>query len=63
MKYVDSIADEADLVAANESMFGLQTMYETPFEQFVKYYKIDEMSESEDNDFEEDGRTLQSDVS
>ena len=35
-------------------------MLDIPFDQFAKYYKIDEMSESDENDFEDDGRTLRS---
>jgi hypothetical protein len=34
-------------------------MLETPnFEKFVSYYMVDEMSESDENDFEEDGMTM-----
>lgn len=35
-------------------------MLETPIEKFVNYYQIDEMSESDENDFNEDGLTMQS---
>lgn len=35
-------------------------MLDTPIEKFVSYYQIDEMSESEENDFEEDGLTMRS---
>ena len=35
-------------------------MLDTPISKFVQYYQIDEMSESDENDFEEDGKTMQS---
>ena len=35
-------------------------MLDTPIEKFVSYYQIDEMSESDENDFEEDGQTMRS---
>ena len=35
-------------------------MLDTPMEKFVNYYQIDEMSESDENDFEEDGKTMRS---
>jgi len=35
-------------------------MLDTPIEKFVSYYQIDEMSESDENDFEDDGLTMQS---
>lgn len=35
-------------------------MLDTPMENFVSYYQIDEMSESDENDFEEDGMTMRS---
>ena len=35
-------------------------MLDTPMEKFVSYYQIDEMSESDENDFEEDGMTMRS---
>ena len=58
MKYVHQIADEENLQVANESQFGLKAMLDIPLEKFAKYYRIDEMSESDENDFEDDGRTL-----
>lgn len=35
-------------------------MLSTPISNFAMYYQIDEMSESDENDFEEDGDTLHS---
>eukprot|EP00354_Favella_ehrenbergii_P000666 CAMPEP_0170457900 /NCGR_PEP_ID=MMETSP0123-20130129/5035_1 /TAXON_ID=182087 /ORGANISM="Favella ehrenbergii, Strain Fehren 1" /LENGTH=71 /DNA_ID=CAMNT_0010721841 /DNA_START=279 /DNA_END=494 /DNA_ORIENTATION=+ len=60
MKYVHQIAGEEDLQQANERQFGLQAMLNIPIDKFAKYYQIDEMSESDENDFEEDGNTLHS---
>ena len=47
-------------MVANERQFQLKAMLQQPIEKFVQYYQIDEMSESDDNDFEEDGVTMQS---
>lgn len=58
MKYVHQIASEENLPLANESQFGLMAMLQTPIDKFVQYYQIDEMSESDENDWEEDGRSL-----
>ena len=59
MKYVRQLADEEDLMMANECQFQLQAMLETPnFAKFVPYYMVDEMSESDENDFEEEGMTM-----
>lgn len=60
LKYVHTIADEPNLQVANERQYKLKAMLETPIENFVSYYQIDEMSESDENDFEEDGMTMQS---
>ena len=35
-------------------------MLDTPLKNFAQYYQIDEMSEDDENDFEEDGETIQS---
>ena len=60
MKYVHQIAQEENLQVANELQFGLKAMLSTPISNFAMYYQIDEMSESDENDFEEDGDTLHS---
>lgn len=60
MKYVHQIAKEDNLAVANERQFQLRAMLDTPIEKFVSYYQIDEMSECEENDFEEDGLTMRS---
>ena len=60
MKYIHQLASEDNLLVANESQFGLSAMLKVPIESFVEYYEINECSEDDDNDFEEDGCTLQS---
>lgn len=60
MKYVRQLAGEENLLVANESQFGLKAMLDMPTDKFVQYYQIDEMSESDGNDFTEDGQTQQS---
>ena len=35
-------------------------MLDVPMESFVSYYQIDDLSESDENDFEEDGMTMRS---
>ena len=51
------MAGEENLLVANESQFGLKAMLDMPTDKFVQYYQIDEMSESDGNDFTEDGQT------
>ena len=59
MKYVHEISKEDNIRAANERMFRLQELRESPIDKFIKYYSIDELSESDDdNDFEDDGVTV-----
>ena len=65
MKYVHEISKEDNLQAANEGMFQLNKILESPIDKFIQYYSIDELSESdeeieseESKDFEEDGMTV-----
>lgn len=38
-------------------------MLKIPFEQFAEYYQINEMSESDENDFADDGSTIYKSIS
>ena len=60
MKYVHELSKEENLRVANEGMFQLNKILESPIDKFIKYYSIDELSESDDdgNDFEDDGVTV-----
>ena len=65
MKYIHEISKEDNLREANEKMFRLNEIRQSPIDKFIKYYSIDELSESDDNvtdkddnDFEDDGVTV-----
>ena len=66
MKYVHEISKEENLQVANEGMFQLTKILESPIDKFIKYYSIDELSESDEEivsektvkDFEDDGMTV-----
>ena len=67
MKYVHEISKEDNLQAANEGMFQLNKILESPIDKFIQYYSIDELSESDEEelpseeepkDFEDDGMTV-----
>ena len=60
MKYVHEIAREDNLQLANERKFQLLKMLHSPIDKFAQYYQIDEMSSSDEHDFEEDGMTITS---
>ena len=55
MKYIQEISKEENLRTANEEMFQLDMLRQSSIDKFIKYYSIDEESESDENDFEDDG--------
>ena len=58
MKYALEISKEDNLRLANERMFQFNKILESPIDKFIKYYNSSERSESDDNDFEDDGITV-----
>ena len=50
------------IMDANESRLHLQEIRESPLVKFIKYYQIEELSESDENDFEEDGQSVDNEV-
>lgn len=57
MKYVHEISKEENLRAVNESVFQFHKILGSQIENFIQYYSVAELSESEEeqNDFEDDG--------
>lgn len=56
--YVLALADESNLMRANEQVFGLQRIKKAQIDKFIKYYGVDEMTEYDDTDFDDNGGTV-----
>jgi len=56
--YVLALADESNLMRANEHVFGLQRIKMAQIDKFIKYYGVDELTEYDDTDFDDNGGTV-----
>jgi hypothetical protein len=56
--YVLNLARSNNVMAENEKNFCLQKILMSNIENFIRYYEVKELSESQETDFDEDGDSI-----
>ena len=56
--YVKNLAKAKNVMAENEKNFSLQKILKSNIENFIRYYEVKELSESQETDFDEDGDSI-----
>ena len=62
MKYVKELSKSDNVMEANEERLHLQQIFESSLDKFISYYQIEELSESDEEDFMEDGQSVDNDI-
>lgn len=56
--YVKNLAKAKNVMEENEKNFSLQKILMSNIENFIRYYEVKELSESQETDFDEDGDSI-----
>jgi hypothetical protein len=56
--YVKNLAKADNVMAENEKNFCLQKIIMSNIQNFIRYYEVKELSESQETDFDEDGDSI-----
>jgi len=56
--YVKNLAKAKNVMAENEKNFSLHKILMSNIENFIRYYEVKELSESQETDFDDDGDSI-----